>query len=288
MNSNWRSAICKSGAQRAGQRVPMSEVIWVIVLTKDNLWDFIKKESILDRPAEVFGELEMLQLLQQFFMGNLLCLGRLRTGGREPSSQGDGRILQERIKYYKETAAIAVIGDRIHEKSGLQREVSGSAEFGWMDTMPHKNRDILEILRLELKFLEEGGYADTPFAPWRAPYIFEDSPSCLNFGDAARPHPCLDCLLTQLVPPEFRKKDVPCRFIPLNDKGRPSNPSTAPAHKKRSKRPCAIGSAGRSAGSKPNEPFQSANSPHPLERTRLSPTAEQKSRWSGISHPPKT
>lgn len=55
------------GARRAGQRVPLSEVIWVIVLTKDNLWDFIKKESVLERPVEVFGELEMLQLLEQFF-----------------------------------------------------------------------------------------------------------------------------------------------------------------------------------------------------------------------------
>jgi hypothetical protein len=85
--------------------------------------------------------------------------------------------------------------------------------------MPHKNRDILEILRLELKFLEEGGYSRAPFTPWRAPFIFEDSPSCLNFGDTARTHPCIECLLTQLVPQEFRKKDVPCRFIPLNDKG---------------------------------------------------------------------
>jgi hypothetical protein len=55
------------GARRAGQQVPMSEVIWVIVLTKDNLWEFIKKESVLERPVEVFGELEMLQLLEQFF-----------------------------------------------------------------------------------------------------------------------------------------------------------------------------------------------------------------------------
>ncbi len=55
------------GARRAGQRVPMSEVIWVIVLTKDNLWEFIKKESVLEHPVEVFGELEMLQLLEQFF-----------------------------------------------------------------------------------------------------------------------------------------------------------------------------------------------------------------------------
>jgi len=55
------------GARRAGQRVPLSELIWVIVLTKENLWDFIKKESVLERPVEVFGELEMLQLLEQFF-----------------------------------------------------------------------------------------------------------------------------------------------------------------------------------------------------------------------------
>jgi hypothetical protein len=55
------------GAQRAQQQVPLSEVIWVIVLTKENLWEFIKKESVLERPVEVFGELEMLQLLEQFF-----------------------------------------------------------------------------------------------------------------------------------------------------------------------------------------------------------------------------
>jgi len=55
------------GARRAGQRVPVSEVIWVIVLTKENLWEFIKKEAVLERPVEVFGELEMLQLLEQFF-----------------------------------------------------------------------------------------------------------------------------------------------------------------------------------------------------------------------------
>jgi hypothetical protein len=85
--------------------------------------------------------------------------------------------------------------------------------------MSHKNRDILDVLRFELRFLEEGGYVSSPHAPWRAPYIFEDSPSCLNFRDPARPHPCSDCLLTQLVPAEFHAEDRPCRFIPLNDKG---------------------------------------------------------------------
>ncbi len=85
--------------------------------------------------------------------------------------------------------------------------------------MSHENRDILEILRFELRFLEEGGYVRSPHAPWRAPYIFEDSPSCLNFRDAARPHPCSECLLMRLVPPESREQSAPCRFIPLNDKG---------------------------------------------------------------------
>ncbi len=55
------------GAKRAQQGVPLSQLIMVIVLTKDNLWEFLRKESPLDRPVEVFGELEMLQLLEQFF-----------------------------------------------------------------------------------------------------------------------------------------------------------------------------------------------------------------------------
>lgn len=84
--------------------------------------------------------------------------------------------------------------------------------------MAYQNNDLLEILRFELKFLEQGGYARSS-ASWRAPYIFEDSPSCLNFKDPARSHPCCECALTQLVPPELRGRDVPCRFIPLNDKG---------------------------------------------------------------------
>jgi hypothetical protein len=85
--------------------------------------------------------------------------------------------------------------------------------------MSNQDRDILEILRFELKFLEDGGYGRSPHSPWRAPYIFEDSPTCLNFNNSERPHPCSECLLTRLVPPELRETQVPCRMIPLNDKG---------------------------------------------------------------------
>ena len=57
----------KIGARRAQQNVPLSQVAWAIILTKDNLWEFLKRESVLERPVEVFGELEMLQMLNRFF-----------------------------------------------------------------------------------------------------------------------------------------------------------------------------------------------------------------------------
>ena len=55
------------GTRRVHQGVPISELIWVIILTKENLWEFVKKENVIERPVEVFGELEMMQLLDQFF-----------------------------------------------------------------------------------------------------------------------------------------------------------------------------------------------------------------------------
>lgn len=55
------------GARRARQGVPSSQVTMTIILTKENLWEYLKQASVLERPAEVFGELELLQLLEQFF-----------------------------------------------------------------------------------------------------------------------------------------------------------------------------------------------------------------------------
>ena len=55
------------GRRRAEQHVSLSQLVWCIVLTKENLWEYLKNEAALERPVEVFGELEMLQLLDQFF-----------------------------------------------------------------------------------------------------------------------------------------------------------------------------------------------------------------------------
>ena len=55
------------GVRRAQQGVTLSQLIWAIMLTKDNLWEFILDDSYPDRPIEVFGKQELLQLLDQFF-----------------------------------------------------------------------------------------------------------------------------------------------------------------------------------------------------------------------------
>ncbi len=85
--------------------------------------------------------------------------------------------------------------------------------------MSDDKRDILEVLKFELEFLEQGGYGRSVRTPWKATSVFQDSPSCLNFNDPARPHPCNECLLTDFVPREAREENIPCHFIPLNQQG---------------------------------------------------------------------
>lgn len=55
------------GARLAAQGVPLSQLVWAIILTKENLWEYIKKETGLERPVEAFAELEMLEMLDLFF-----------------------------------------------------------------------------------------------------------------------------------------------------------------------------------------------------------------------------
>src|ERR1700683_3721354 len=85
--------------------------------------------------------------------------------------------------------------------------------------MAQDKRDILDVLRFELSFLQDGGYGRSPHAPWRAPAVFEDSPVCPNFRDPARSEPCQSCRLQQFVPQDCRTESIPCRFIQLTKEG---------------------------------------------------------------------
>jgi hypothetical protein len=76
--------------------------------------------------------------------------------------------------------------------------------------------ETLKLLKAELEFVESGGYGRSSRTPWRAPYIFEDSPSCPNSSDRSRSHLCEECWLIEFVPPDLRGEQVPCRFVDLN------------------------------------------------------------------------
>jgi hypothetical protein len=85
--------------------------------------------------------------------------------------------------------------------------------------MQKDERDLLDVLKFELEFLEKGGYGRSPREPWRPQFVFEDSPTCMNYDCKEDPGPCSDCVLTQLVPPERRSEKIPCRHISFNALG---------------------------------------------------------------------
>ncbi len=80
-------------------------------------------------------------------------------------------------------------------------------------------RDLLQVLKAELEFLEGGGYRKIAQTSWRPPFIFEDSPSCPYSDAPPRRRLCLSCSLIQLTPANRRLEQAPCRHIPLNDEG---------------------------------------------------------------------
>lgn len=85
--------------------------------------------------------------------------------------------------------------------------------------MAQDDRDLLEVLKFELRFLEHGGYGRSVRTPWKPTSMFQDSLTCLNFGDPGRTHPCNECLLYEFVPENSRNENVPCHHIPINQKG---------------------------------------------------------------------
>ena len=85
--------------------------------------------------------------------------------------------------------------------------------------MQKDERDLLEVLKFELDFLEKGGYNPSPREPRKVSFIFEDSPTCMNYDSKDNPGPCGECVLMGLVPPDQRNQTIPCRHIPLNAAG---------------------------------------------------------------------
>jgi hypothetical protein len=85
--------------------------------------------------------------------------------------------------------------------------------------MPIKLKEIIEQLRLERSILKDGGYGRSVRTPWKAERLFRDSVTCLNLGEEVKRHPCGECTLWEWVPKDHRDEDIPCHFIPLNERG---------------------------------------------------------------------
>lgn len=85
--------------------------------------------------------------------------------------------------------------------------------------MPKDERDILELLKTELDFIEKGGYGRSVKTPWRPTSSFRDSLTCVNYALPEKAHPCSECHLIEFVPRDKQNEEVPCHFIPLNAAG---------------------------------------------------------------------
>jgi hypothetical protein len=55
------------GTRRAEQCVPVSQLLWCMVLVKENLWFYLNGIEALENVSEIFGEVELIKMVDQFF-----------------------------------------------------------------------------------------------------------------------------------------------------------------------------------------------------------------------------
>ncbi|HLH08641.1 MAG TPA: hypothetical protein VKW78_15490 [Terriglobales bacterium] len=55
------------GNRRAQQGIPLSQLIWALLLSKEELWALLQRERFADRILELYGEREFARMLDNFF-----------------------------------------------------------------------------------------------------------------------------------------------------------------------------------------------------------------------------
>jgi len=55
------------GMQRAEEGVSVAQLLWCIMLVKENLWEYLRNNENLENTAQIFGELVLTQMVDQFF-----------------------------------------------------------------------------------------------------------------------------------------------------------------------------------------------------------------------------
>jgi len=85
------------GARRAVEGVGLHQFVWALITSRDHLWHFLQREAFACNVVELYGELELYQMLTQFFdravyyviqgygtseLQNNASSGRLRASGK--------------------------------------------------------------------------------------------------------------------------------------------------------------------------------------------------------------
>ena len=65
--SDIERQFCAVGARRAAQGVALSHLLGAILAVKENLWEYLMREAMVDRYVELFEELELIHVVGQFF-----------------------------------------------------------------------------------------------------------------------------------------------------------------------------------------------------------------------------
>jgi hypothetical protein len=55
------------GRRRYNEGIPLSQVIFALVLTKNHLFDYVKTSGLSDSALDLYLELELVQVVNQFF-----------------------------------------------------------------------------------------------------------------------------------------------------------------------------------------------------------------------------
>ena len=79
------------GRRRNSQGVSLADFSWSFMKTKEHLWAFLQREGFLLNVVELYGELELLRLMDQFF-DQALCFA---IQGYEPRGQQHSVVEQQ-------------------------------------------------------------------------------------------------------------------------------------------------------------------------------------------------
>jgi len=80
------------GARRAQQDVPFCQMLFAIQAVKENLWEFLRQEELLE-PKELISEVELLIALDRFFdrIAYFACVGYSGARARQVAQALGGR-----------------------------------------------------------------------------------------------------------------------------------------------------------------------------------------------------